>query len=25
MDRLRAYGIKLPDSIFSDEYEVKDR
>ncbi|MCX6595369.1 MAG: CpaF family protein [Acidobacteria bacterium] len=25
MDRLRAYGIKLPDSIFVDEYEVKDR
>ncbi len=25
MDRLRAYGIKLPDSIFADEYEVKDR
>ncbi|MCX6590268.1 MAG: CpaF family protein [Acidobacteria bacterium] len=25
MDRLKAYGIKLPDSIFSDEYEVKDR
>ncbi|MDX2181204.1 MAG: CpaF family protein [Bryobacteraceae bacterium] len=25
MDRLRAYGVKLPDSIFSDVYPVKDR
>jgi len=25
MDRLRAYGVKLPDTIFSDVCEVKDR
>jgi len=25
MDRLRAYGVKLPDSVFSDVHEVKDR
>jgi len=25
LDRMKAYGIRLPDSVFSEQHEIKDR